>query len=242
MARKEWFGTQVGKTTVTILVGLALVGLGLSLPWPAAPPHASSLTVRVGTSSASYNWSSFQNWSPSYFFPTSYASTNFSAVSGSQDSNLTLWVRPSLVNPGADDMMLGFFETNVTGAIAPDIHPSAVRLVVSEWSGTTYPMEGLIQLWQYANTSNPVLSYPGTGQNFEFGGPGSGSVQLDLENESVGPSSAPTYHFWFNSELQLQGSLPTSSGVLTLSIFAILVGTSQLVYTAITLQFVTVFR
>lgn len=213
-------------------VGLMLLLVGLAVPWPSPTPSLPALVVRTGTASVAYNWTSISNHSCLYEFPSSGSESSFSVEGATTPSVLHLavadpWIE---VEPPGFGEMFGGVTINISGDVAPDLHPSLVRVAVIEWANSSLrPLLGSpYSEYSATNVSNP--------SDIVFG-PYSGTFEASLVGEPTAPSSLPSYHFELSQVLMLQSGATPPSGEFTLTFYALLVGLSAPVYAAETVTF-----
>jgi hypothetical protein len=239
--RAARFDTVPVKVVITVLIAVALVALGLSLPWTTGGRALPPITTDNRSLSANFNWTSHWDSAPDYTFAPESVTSDFTAVGSSVASflnlNATGWI-----DGGFGGGWIGGFSVSITGAVVPGLDPTGVRFVLVESPNSTLQVP--VVIWPGSgpqeNISNIDTAWTAQGNNgstTQTGGAGSAALQVDLENQTLGPTSqgSPSYHFEMSLGPQLElGTF--QDGQTTLSLFAILQGLSQLVYCAMTIQ------
>jgi hypothetical protein len=235
------FETPWVKATVATVVVVALVALGVFIPWGSASRVMPALAVDNQSLSANFNFSSASWGAPNYDFGAEALSSDFSEIGSGVNSSLTL----NATGFAGGFATIGFdegFAVNITGSVDPNLDPSAVRFVLTESVNSTIHTDLIIlpNNGYASNVSDIDTAWEAQGNNgstTQTVGPGSVALVVDLENQTQGDPSDLTASYHFAFTLLAEGQfVPDESGQTTYSLFAILQGLSQLVYCAMTIQ------
>ena len=232
-------GIRTRKRTATVVVIVVVIAVIVAVV--SLQPHDPGLVVVNNSKSVPFTWTLRSNGTAHI----TGSITSYFQVPNNNTTGSTLGFDAEFVplpNPGANNVLLFDFYTNITGNISSALHPDYITYTLNDYgNNTNYVQYGDIEYSFWIPTKADNISPINNGLSTDFGNIGSLSYSAKLLR--VPATGHSVYHFHFNGMTLISlsySSIADKTTLNTFHLYAQLKGLSKVVTCELTFVITTI--